>query len=515
MRLTHLTLKRVRFLFLYALLLVFISLLFFPPSLRAAVLVLDDFSDGADGNLLGQGEAVSGLVGGSASMALVSTVTAGNQGFARQFSYIITPGGSTAQYDSIFTPQNLTPYRYVSFYVRGAVGLEKLFAEMDDGTNYPQTRIDNFFTNGMTKNFQKVVISTEAFYNPNMNWNSGTGAFHFLATNAMTAVDGQIYIDDIRFGDKPPSPVWVDNFDDGSDPTITGKFAGYYIDNDGAASSSTVRGSYDNGVAYGGAGFSYKVDFSSGSSTQYGVYLIQFATSDLTGTDSLVFHVAGDAASAGTDVGIGLKDMFSTESVLLLNNTYLPGGISNGTFGEAKIPISDFTSAVPALDPAHILAFEVWFQKPGLATTIGSATMYFDNIRFVDTSTPTAPSSFQANGSAVFTGMVITTAASLSVTADAGGSDATLEEVRFEHDGLCLELVAPGPSAGDELPAPGCGLGHPGERLLRRAVHGPACDGGFTAGGRGRSGLCVIHHSFPLHRGPTARDHIFHQLGGL
>jgi len=133
----------------------------------------------------------------------------------------------------------------------------------------------------------------------------------------------------------------------------------------------------------------------------------------------------GHAASAGTIVGIGLKDADNDEAIKLLDNTYLPGGIPNGTFGEAKIPITDFTTANPAVGTTKIIAFEVWYQRPDFATTITTSSLYFDNIPFRGHQHAHGADRFLANGSAIANGTVFTTTSALEVTALGGGGYGT------------------------------------------------------------------------------------------
>ncbi len=411
----------------------FLSLLFIaalPASLSAGVLVMDNFEDGTAGNMFGGGsEGVSNANGG---ISFVSTITVGNTGFGRGFSYNSISG--SLNYFSGRNNVNLSAYRYVSFKIRGETGGENLTVMMDDGSNFPQAKINSFISNAVTKDFQKVVISTQAFYTALISWGATGGAFNLLADNTggYSGV-GKVYIDDIRFGTRA-SPIMWENFNDGAAPFNYGNDYESFI----SPAGSILTPTYSSSLFYGSTGYSYAVAYDHNGNTTDSVILIPSTSTglDTAGTDRLSFQIAGNGASSGKFVGIGLKDSAGAESVLNIS-AYLGSGIST-TFQEVKIPVSAFTAGVPALDVTHLRYVQIWFQKsasPAITQT-STFTVNLDNIQFVDTSTPTTPTNFFSSGTAINSQSVINSTAFLTVNADAGSTDVTLEEVRFEHDGL-------------------------------------------------------------------------------
>lgn len=393
---------------------------------RAGVLVMDNFTDGTDGNLFG---GVEGVLSVNSSIQFISTVTIGNVGMSRKITYDST-GGSFHGYSSSRNNKDLSAYRYVSFWIRGQAGFEKFYCLVDDATVFPKARVFSFVPDKITTDWQKIVISTEAFYSASVNWGATGGAFKIEANSDIPSGAGAVYIDDIRFGTRP-SPVWWDNFNDGSDPLIYGNSYATYINPAGSA----ITPSYDSTLFFGTTGYSYKAAFTSNTATTDSVILLPSANNglDITGAETLSFQLRGDSSASGKNLGIGLKDAANAESVVNLT-AYLGSGVPSTGFQEVRIPFSDFSS----IDKTKVKYVEVWFQKSAgpLITQTTGFSIYLDNVRFIDTSTPTAPTALKGNGTAIANGSVFNSTVSLTVTADAGSTDPTLEEVRFEHDGL-------------------------------------------------------------------------------
>ena len=53
--------------------------------------------------------------------------------------------------------QDLRPYGYVSFYIRGAVGGEKAYCLVDDGSSFPKARLWTFLPAGITSSSTREV----------------------------------------------------------------------------------------------------------------------------------------------------------------------------------------------------------------------------------------------------------------------------------------------------------------------------------------------------------------------
>jgi hypothetical protein len=400
-----------------------------PSGALSEVLVMDNFNDGTGNNLFGAGE---GALSGNSSIDFVSTAAVGGVGFGRAIAYDATGGGGHGYY-SDRSPADLRAYRYVSFLIRGEVGTEKVYCLVDDNAVFPKAIVGNFLPDRITTQFQKVVISTSAFYSAFVNWNSGAGAFKIEANNAIASGIGTVYIDDIRFG-KRPSPIWWDNFNDGAAPFNYGLDYETYINPAGAS----LTPSYDSSILLGTTGYSYKIDFTSSSNTNDAVLLVPSTSTglDITGAETLSFQIRGDAFASGNNIGIGIKDAAGVEGVVQLTS-YEGSGIPT-SFKELRIPFSDFSAFALGLDKTRVRSVNFWFQRNGIPF-ISPTTSYsvnLENIQFIDTSTPTAPSVFLATGNALTDGMVFNATNSFTVTADADSSDPTLEEVRFEHDGL-------------------------------------------------------------------------------
>jgi gliding motility-associated-like protein len=401
--------------------------LFFPSSARSA-LVMDDFNDATSGNLFGAGE-------GSLSTAQLSfhSPGLGDAGHARAIAYNAASGADG--YYSDRSGADLRAYKYVSFWIRGQAGGEDLYLLVDDNAAFPKVRIKSFLPAGITTQWQKVVVSTEAFWawTPSTNWGPGAGAFKIEANSDIASGAGTVYIDDIRFGTKQ-APVWLDNFNDGAVPFNHGHDFECWsnLTPAPACAGVTFSPSHDGTVFLPPSGFSYRIAFATAAGLTDAVMLLPLEKNrgmDLTGTDSLAFYIRG--SSAGANVGIGLKDASNFESVKSLTD-YLPAGLSASGFEEVVIPLSHFAG----LDKSRVTYLQVWFQKgggPALSPASGFS-VYLDNVRFVDTSSPTAPSALALDGTAVASGMRLPAGTSvLTMTAPSGAADPTLEHVGAEY----------------------------------------------------------------------------------
>jgi flagellar hook assembly protein FlgD len=396
--------------------------LLFSAPLRARVLVMDDFNDNASGNLFGGAD---GDLNGGTAPSISNSAAIGNVGFSEQVPF--DAGAQT--FDGFKTNRNnvsLSSFKYVSFWIRGQSGGEKLYCLVDDGAAFPKARIFTFLPDQVTTDFQKVVISTKAFFGSSLNWGANTGDFKIEANQDIPSGAGTVFIDDIRFGDKP-APVWWDNFNDGAQPFNYGLDYETFI----SPSGSILTPVYDSSVRYGSTGFSYRIDFGRNASTNEALILLPSSNEgvDLTGTDTLSFQIRSDAAGSGNNLGIGVKDTAGAESVVSLT-TYLSGGLST-TFREVRITTTAFSS----VNMSKLRSVEVWFQKSAspLVTQTSTFSIYLDNLQFIDASTPTAPSNFVSNNLAVGNGSVFTTTNTISLVAGSTATDPGLEEVGLEY----------------------------------------------------------------------------------
>jgi len=97
-------------------------------------------------------------------MSFVSTRNCWQYGYARAFSYDCYRRRGDGRIFKHLHSSNCPLTVIISFFIRGRTGGEKLIAMMDDGTNYPQNPDWIFRNEPRDDKFQKVVISTQAFY---------------------------------------------------------------------------------------------------------------------------------------------------------------------------------------------------------------------------------------------------------------------------------------------------------------------------------------------------------------
>ena len=335
--------------------------------------------------------------------------------------------------------------RSLTFWVRGASGGEQFNLDLrKSGPAEPSRRpnINEFLVGGISTSWKKVNIPIKAiFTDPSQNFLTenyeAISNINGIVLNFPTSIPtGTLYIDDVIFHSKSGN-VMMDNFDDGADPAAFGYNPGDFVS--GGAGASFTR-SYDSSNGFGGSANAYKIVWSTGTSLpSIGVVLIEMDTRsftssgigvDISGCDTLSFQLKGESNASGKLLGIGLGDDSGTEKIH-------PSTITITTsYQEITRPLSDF-----AVSKDSASEFELWTlndsagRGPPINSTAGM-TFYVDNLRFLDTSIPTVPSAFLKNGASFSSGAMFTSTDTLSVTADAGSVDNTIERVRFEHDNL-------------------------------------------------------------------------------
>ncbi|OGR96210.1 MAG: hypothetical protein A2902_03095 [Elusimicrobia bacterium RIFCSPLOWO2_01_FULL_64_13] len=240
-----------------------------------------------------------------------------------------------------------------------------------------------------------------------------------------------------------PGNVMISNFELGISSAYGDNPFDFLI---GGTNAGFLRG-LDSANPFGGSAQSYRVFWGTGttlpSAAVTGIQIDSQTTGveggvgigvDVTGTDKLTFQLKGDAnvdVTAETEIiGIGLDDEVSSDKIsassITLTTSYQEISISTGAFAVAMSSLSkvnfwminDSTGRGPPID---------------LATPV---TFYVDNIRFVDSSTPSAPTSLLKGSISLASGMSLSSTDTLNVTAFASQADGTIERVSFEHDGL-------------------------------------------------------------------------------
>ena len=177
-----------------------------------------------------------------ATCAVSNSTSSPNAGiFSLKTDYNVDAGGSYSGYYShmssgVVPAKDISGYKHLSFYVRGAAGSEFFKIEMknnsgDSNTNSAFVYVNDFLSSGttVTTGWKQVLIPLHNFANIS-DW---TNASQFVVTfeNDASSTNGSethgtIYLDDISFTTTLPTTVYVDKFSDGVNRCMLGGIMG-------------------------------------------------------------------------------------------------------------------------------------------------------------------------------------------------------------------------------------------------------------------------------------------------
>ncbi|OGR80942.1 MAG: hypothetical protein A3B80_04665 [Elusimicrobia bacterium RIFCSPHIGHO2_02_FULL_39_36] len=419
-------------------------LLFSPNFLNAGVLVVSNFEGGKDPLSLDSASSLSSTdvtIVTATYVAHSNTEPAhGNRGYSLKVQHLTTGDGYLLlQFGNAV---DLRGYRTLSFWIRGASGSEyfKMDLRRTSSPTEPSYRpnLKEFMTSELTTEWRKVNIPIKTLFKEVLTENysslSNVDAIVLNFTNT-TAVE-TIYLDDISFHSETGN-VMVDQFDDGSSPTLFGHDPFGYTS---GGSGASVTLAYDSEHAYGGSGYALRVMWSTGTSLPTDAFAgIEIDTRvftaggigvDITGTDTLSLQVKGHANADGKLIGVGLGDDSGAEKIHASSITLTT------SFQEVTRALSGFSVSKDSASEVEFWFINATAGNGPPISAISGATFYVDNIQFLDTTNPTTPSSFKKSNVSMTDGLIFYSTDTLSVTADAQTSDSTLERIRFEHDNL-------------------------------------------------------------------------------
>ncbi len=397
-----------------------------PYSSSAGSLLFDDFNDGYT-KPNGFGKDVSNWSSGGAVIFLFTASPAnsfGGIGGALGVDYITGPN-SAGGYYSTFGDTDLSAYRGVSFWVRGASGGEDFLIGLKTDLNNGESkiRVRPYLPAGrISTSWQKVVIPFSAFSKLDPSAVSATNTtdplsrmnnISFTFNGQTTSFVGEVFIDEIVFV-KTVSKIYVEDFDRSTDPDIgTSNAAGGITNNLGTAGSYTRQSDGTAklfSTAVNDGAFTTLID---NANLSQGDKSTQFM--DAT---HLVFYAKGNVG--GEALEVNFQDKHNNEkavSVPAWSGSALPA-----VWTKIELPLDLFTG----VDFQNMNALHFRLAAAG-------QTVFVDSIVFADSSSPTAPSGLLLNGSPATANASLTTRNLLSVTADAGSTDASMQEVRFEY----------------------------------------------------------------------------------
>lgn len=224
--------------------------------------IVDDFNDANDLNYWeGTMGVMEPVVGDNSIVHSFETVGAlGGSGNSLKLSYNLDQASDWNGYflklnnDSAVT-KNLSNYRQLSFWIKGAVGgVEHLKIGMgnasgDLGRNSASLYVTDYLDGGITTGWQKVSIPLEAFANLDSKTNATTVTFVFERAYADVgglSRSGAVFIDDVRFLAVALDTLRIDHFGDNWGWSAMGGNTGDGGNNGATASHSlsNVLGTY-------------------------------------------------------------------------------------------------------------------------------------------------------------------------------------------------------------------------------------------------------------------------------
>lgn len=326
-------------------------------------LSVDDFDDGAKPNLLnGDMNSFDCQDGSTCAYSHINTpgIVMGGYGYSLKLDYNVLNDNSFAGYWTAFNREDISMYKSLEFWVRGAVGDEKFtFYLKDWAGNESKLDIKDYLPDGVTTTWQKVTVPLNDFRQ--IVTLSDMDSFVITFEGMIDSGSGTIYVDGIKLiSDNVP----VDNFDAGKPLNEPG--SPYWFANNGA----DIAISYDELSPFGGEGKSIKLEYT-GVTTGFSCsWLRELGNMDVSNMNMLGFYVKG--ALGGEHFNLYLNDGSMRAHVDIRDYITL-----RNNWHYVKIPLMDF--AAQGLDLSKLLRLEIVFEWQ-----IMSGIVFIDNIEFTN-----------------------------------------------------------------------------------------------------------------------------------
>ncbi len=373
----------------------------------------------------------------------------GRVGYSLKLTYNVSPIDSFSGYWSKLEGADLSEYKYISFWIKGAAGGEYLKVEFknnsaDSNQNKAWVYIDDYLEGGVTTEWKKVVIPLDAFLNIN-DWKDMKELI-FTFENYQSRMNsrplkGTVYIDNIILGTYFLGYVKIDSFNDklgwmaigGNIGTTTG---------DGSISysfSSSIYNKFPNSLK-----LDYDVSVGNSWAALYGI-LGGGATGwtklphNFSNYDLLSFYIKAESTNKNPcGIKIELHDYINPQNQPFYKIEKDSSTNIKTNWQQFKISLSDFKNSTSTpLDKTCIQEIVFTFENSNVSNTIG--TVYIDDVQFEvtgyteDKTPPSTPYNLLCNGEKVKDQYIFKQNCELTVNADSSASDPTLECVRFEY----------------------------------------------------------------------------------
>lgn len=390
-------------------------------SAMSGVLLLEDFDDG---KYIPNGwGGTGGYWAGSGATIFPATASSdeslGKKGGALKLTY--NRGTGECGFWTSLTDTDLSGYKGVSFWVRGASGGEDMLVGLKTSVNSGESKIKArpyLKRTTITTDWQKISIPFNAFDELDPSENSNTSGLtrmnnlSFTFNTSMQSATGTVYIDDIVFL-RTITHYYIEDFDGAVDATV------------GTNASGGRHGTLGDGTLTEENGW---IKITSVAGNDDGVYITFMDWGDdvskgdqpLNVADADVIEFYARGANGGETLEVNLEDRANRTSAVSVSRVL--GMPLPAAWTKIAVPLDVFAG----VDMTNLNALHFRLGVAGM-------TAYIDSVLFADSSLPATPTGLMLNGSAAVANAAITSRNILSVTASSGADDIGMQEVRFEY----------------------------------------------------------------------------------
>jgi RHS repeat-associated protein len=317
---------------------------------RRNYLLVDDFSDIEPKNC---------MVGNSSLFYNNASIWLNYADESLRLDYNVSSTNSYAGYITMLKEQDLTPYKSVTFLVKGENGGEKAkIGLVDSMNNEHKILISEYLPQGITTSWQKVRIPFAAF--TQVVNRSSMAKLDISFENLLGSGIGTIYIADLKFEQIPVVPIVVDNFNDMTGENGLGGL--YWAFADGGA---VIDAGYDIENRHGDTGACYRITYNV-TEANYTFLSSDFMVLNALGYNTLSFYIKG--AKGGEKPNIYLFDGIERRFVVL--DDYVP---VTTFWQKVDIPLEDFIRQ--GMDISDLRYMQVVFEGAEM-----NGTVYLDDI---------------------------------------------------------------------------------------------------------------------------------------
>ena len=355
----------------------FIFLLFLMIPITASAVLLDDMSD----NYRRLRDMTRSTANESASSISLKTVDNGISGQAQEVTYSLSSSGWVIFYSEYKIISSKSGRGLRLFYRGNTPGntLEVKLRNADDTSQTSAVLYGNASqTNGWQESFTLLSDIGASVSATNFD------RIELALSVGVAGSAGYIDIDEIEIYDTNTDGklLWVDNFDDLTDPNMLGGNNNTTWDDPGGSGNVSVG--YITSPTLNASLGALACTAAPASGNLSAVVMLGLNDTDVSSYDSVVFSIRSQ--TGGGSIAIGVKDKNGVEHVVDIDD-YLPGGLTN-SYQEVQIPLSVFSGVGVTLSKVN--SFQLWFNEnksgeglPDNYSLSDTLVVYLEDLRFL------------------------------------------------------------------------------------------------------------------------------------